>query len=229
MGRITAAAHGGLRIHDRTQLEGGQALAAFFGIGRLLGGGVLGGELASVAFILADQLTGAMVIAAEIGELLLDITEIGPALFGVRVFIEHGLGEADEFDRDHGGEMVAERLGAGGLVDGLGDGLDLLDELGAEDAGFLEAEPVLMAALAPFGEVLFGDGVAIEIFFEDFLNFFGSVEPGDDFGAGLAVFEASAEFMAIVFGETGDFAGAGGVHMFLCRLWFGPTGFTRSR
>src|SRR5579859_3573445 len=97
---------------------------------------------------------GAVVIAAEAGKSILDLAEAVPALFGVLIFRQHGLSELDEFGGEEGGEVVGETLVAGlfGEISGA------FDELPGEGEGLLFAQPVLVAAVAPFGEVLCGDG-----------------------------------------------------------------------
>ena len=183
-------------------------LAAVFLIVGLGGGGFLGIDLAGPAFFLDGGLDGAVVIATEAGELLVDFAETIPALFGVLMFIEHGLGEVDKFGGEEGGEAVGEAF----VAELIGEFAGVFDELGGEGEGLLLAEPVLIAALAPFGEVLFRDLGINEEVCQDGLGDAVLIEPFEDFGAGFAVFEADIDFFAGVFGEAGDFAGAGGVH-----------------
>jgi hypothetical protein len=72
----------------------------------------------------------------------------------------------------------------------------------------LTTQPFAVAALTPFGEVLLGDGVALEVFAQDGFDGGLVVEPLDEVGAKFAVFEAEVEFVANGFGEAGDFTGA---------------------
>ena len=190
--------------------EADDVLAAFFLVRSLSGGFVLGFELAGVALVEDGGMDGAVVIAAEEGKSILDFAEASPALFGVLMFIEHGFGEFDEFGSKEGGEVVGEALMAGLFGEVLGS----FDELPGEGEGLLLAQPVLMAAVAPFGEVLGGDGAAIEVFEEDGFDVLEFMEPSEDFGGGFAIDEALVEFVADGFGEAGDFAGSGCIHRF---------------
>jgi len=70
----------------------------------------------------------------------------------------------------------------------------------------LVEEPVLVAGASPFGEVLMGDGFAVEVFSEDFFGFREAVDPGQDALAEFAVVEAAVELFADVGGQSGDFA-----------------------
>jgi hypothetical protein len=69
-------------------------------------------------------------------------------------------------------------------------------------------EPVAEAALFPFGEVLFGDGAAVEVSRKDGFDFGEGVEPGQDRFVGLMVVKTEVELFAEVVRETGDFADA---------------------
>src|SRR5712672_630148 len=64
-----------------------------------------------------------------------------------------------------------------------------LEELG----GVVLEEPVAEAALFPFGEVLFGDGAAVEVGREDGFDFGEGVEPRKDGFVGLMVVETEVE------------------------------------
>jgi hypothetical protein len=79
-----------------------------------------------------------------------------------------------------------------------------LEELG----GVVLEEPVAEAALFPFGEVLFGDGTAVEFSREDGFDFGEGVEPGQDRFVRLMVVKTEVELFAEVVRETGDFADA---------------------
>ena len=75
--------------------------------------------------------------------------------------------------------------------------------------GFLVPQPVLIAPLLPFGEVLFRDGAGVEVKFEHFLYQRIRVEPGDERFGLFPVGEALVEFVAEKPREAGDFAGSG--------------------
>jgi hypothetical protein len=83
-------------------------------------------------------------------------------------------------------------------------GGEKLEELG----GVVLEEPVAVAALFPFGEVLFGDGAAVEFGGEDGFDFGERVEPGEDGFGGDTVVEFEVELFADGVGEAGDFADA---------------------
>jgi hypothetical protein len=70
-------------------------------------------------------------------------------------------------------------------------------------------EPFLEAALAPLAQVLGADGDAGEVVLDDFLGFRQGVEPGEELGAFLGLFEALIQLVADVAGEAGYFAVAG--------------------
>ena len=89
------------------------------------------------------------------------------------------------------------------------------------DAGFagLIGAPILVAAVAPVGEVGFGDGLVIEFFGEEFFGLGEAIKPLQEFGALLAVFEAAVELVPDGFGELGDFAEAGFHRIFFNHGW----------
>jgi hypothetical protein len=79
-----------------------------------------------------------------------------------------------------------------------------LEELG----GVVKEEPIAVAALFPFGEVLFGDRVVFEVGGEDGFDFGERVEPGEDRFGGNAVVEFEVELFADGMREARDFADA---------------------
>ena len=88
------------------------------------------------------------------------------------------------------------RRGRGGLS------VHELEELG----GLELEEPVAVAALFPFGEVLFGDGTVFEVSGEDGFDVGERVEPGKDGFGGDAVVEFEVELFADGVSEASDFA-----------------------
>jgi hypothetical protein len=62
----------------------------------------------------------------------------------------------------------------------------------------------LLAASAPGAEVVVVDGLSGEVFGEDGTDLRQVVEPGEDFPGGLAVGEASVQFLAEVVREESD-------------------------
>jgi len=83
-----------------------------------------------------------------------------------------------------------------------------LREMNNSRAGFPIAQPILVAAVSPFGNVVLGDGPAGEMRGEDLPDFGQLIEPGHSvFGEG-AVEQELVELLADRFGEAGDFTGA---------------------
>jgi hypothetical protein len=66
-----------------------------------------------------------------------------------------------------------------------------------------------VAGLPPIREVLLGDGPAVEVVVQYFLDLGQLVKPSEDFGAGESVFEAMAELIAQGGWETADFTSMG--------------------
>ena len=155
---------------------------------------------------------GALVVAAQAGEFAGEVLELAETFFGV-LDLAQGLDLHGEFGgQDHGdvfGNGHGSVAGVGFQVGGLfGGPAGLL-------AQELVAQPIEVAAFAPFGEVLRTDGQAGELFGDDFLDFGQLVEPCDERGSEFAVFEALVELFADGFGEAGDFAGAS-FHRIFC-------------
>ena len=71
------------------------------------------------------------------------------------------------------------------------------------------AEPILVRAAAPFGEVLFGDGSAGEEPVEGGLGVRQFVDPLEQGRAEFAVEQTEVELFASFVTETGDFADPG--------------------
>jgi hypothetical protein len=80
-------------------------------------------------------------------------------------------------------------------------------------AEFAADYPFLATALTPLAEVLFADGNAVEFLFDDFLELFEAVEPGEDLGSGLGAVKAFVQEVADGAGQMGDFTVAR-VHSF---------------
>jgi len=147
-----------------------------------------------------------MVGAAQLAEFAVDLAQAVPLFVRVGLLFHEAEGEAGKLFGQDGGEAVAEGEGAGRLVEGGG----AVGELLGQEAGLLVAHPVLITAAGfPFGEVLFGDGVAVEVGVEDVLDLAALIEEGEQAAGGFAVLKAGTDQVAEVFGQTGDFAGAG--------------------
>ncbi len=152
--------------------------------------GAVGGSFAGLffgefpAFTFEAEFFGVVTGAAQVGELLGGADD-GTALFdGIGRDADAVDEAADGEERGIGGAIV-ERDVAGIVFEVVG----FLDDLRGPSAGVLVAEPILEATLAPFAEVLFGDRASAEILEQDFLDFGEGVEPGDEFGADLAIGE----------------------------------------
>ena len=70
--------------------------------------------------------------------------------------------------------------------------------------------PIAVAAILPFGEIAWADGVAVEFGLQHGTNFRDSIESGENGFGFVAVLEALIELLADGVGESGDFAGARG-------------------
>jgi len=149
--------------------------------------------------LFAEELVadGALVVAAEAGEFAGEAAELTESFFGVFEGA-HRLDVEGEFGGHDGGDVFGDGNARAGGVDSEFGGL-----LGGPAGLFaqeLVADPIKVAALAPFGEVLRADGQAGELVGDDFLDFRQLIEPGDERGSGFAVFEAGVELFADGFG-----------------------------
>ena len=188
--------------------EGGEDLAAGFGFDGLLGGALGGGEFVVVLFLPEGEFPIPEVGLAEAGELVGHFADVFPAFIKGRAFTEPPLPGVGEFSGGDGGHGVDDFPGVNFLVWGF----RLFGELEGEVAGFLEFDPILIPARAPFGEVLLGDAAAGVVLREDALGFGFGVEPGEEFVAGDAVVQAVVEVVAEGEREVGDFAVTGCSH-----------------
>jgi len=115
-----------------------------------------------------DGAEGALVVAAEAGEFAGEVTELAEAIFGVFHCCQGLDVEAEFGGHDHGdvfGDGDAFLDGVVGEIEGL---LAVAAGLFAEE---LVAGPIDVAAQTPLGEVLLADGVAAELFGDEFLDF----------------------------------------------------------
>jgi hypothetical protein len=155
------------------------------------------------AFLVEAEAGGFMVAAAELADFVGHVHD-EPAFVGVVDALgDGGLEAASEGDRHERGKPI----GGGGDIDYVGEVAGLLAHLFEPIAGFLEAKPILEAALFPFGEVLFGDRAAFEFLVEDALNVGEGIEPFDELDSCFAVLEAKVEVFTQGVRETGDFSG----------------------
>ena len=159
-----------------------------------------------VVFIVFEaDAAGQVVGVLQASEFFHDGLDSCPAGLGVLDLLRGSHGLADFKDE----EATDGFVGVGAAVVLAGFDVFFFEAIELGEA-ILVKEPVLVAGGAPFGEVLVGDGVAVEYFGEDFFSFWKFVDPGEDGAAELAVVEAVVEFFADGFGEAGDFAESGG-------------------
>ena len=192
------------RRYSRVQL-----CATVFHVGGFGGGGwfffvIVGAEEAFVVFGPGEFGPAAAIkTILEAGEVADEVVEVSGAVFAAK-FVE-GIKVGHEFGDGDAGEVFKEIAGFGSLQCGAGFG----DALDAGFAGLIR-QPILVATVAPVGEVGFGDRLVIEFFGEKFFGLGEAIQPAEEFGALLAVLEAAVELVADGFGELGDFAEAGG-------------------
>ena len=140
---------------------------------------------------------GALVVAAEAGEFAREAAELTEALVGIFEGA-HGLDVDREFGGHDGGDVFGDGDAVAGGVEAEFGGL-----FGGPAGLFaqeLVAGPIEVAAVAPLGEVLGADGMAAELFGNEFLDFGEFVQPFEDGWAAFAVFEAGIELFADLFG-----------------------------
>jgi hypothetical protein len=162
--------------------------------------------------LLKPQTFGIAVGPTQLRELLGDRDDG----FGLLRRIVGSKGLLEQTTERHGerdGGTIGQVVRTGVIVQLVG----FLDELRDPVAGLLVAQPILEAALFPFGEVGLIDGASVEVGGEGVFDFGEAVEPVDEAGAGLAIGEAVVEFFADGAREAGDLpvrvmgCGVGGV------------------
>ena len=177
-------------------------MAAGFGFDGLLGGALGGGEFVVVLFLPEGEFPIPEVGLAETGKVVGHFADVFPAFIKGRAFTKSSLAGMGEFGGGDGGHGVDDFPGVNVRLRDSG----LFGELEGEVAGFLQLDPILIPARAPFGEVLLGDAAAGVVSREDALGFGFGVEPGEEFVAGDAVVQAVVEVVAEGEREVGDFA-----------------------
>jgi hypothetical protein len=148
--------------------------------------------------------TGPVEGVLEPGEVADEGLQAGRALTRIFKALQGGEGLADfkEEDAAHGLVGVATfAFFEGGFL--FGEAIVPFEAL-------LDLEPILVAGVSPFGEVLVVDGFSLEEFGEDAFGFREFVEPGENGFAEFAVVEAAVELFADGGGEAGDFTESGG-------------------
>ena len=148
------------------------------------------------------QTGGAVVGPAQDSQVLVELGQ--DAQFGIEGLVFGAVPtrqEAGELPRYDGGQLFGEIM-VGGGVHGAG--------VGGEYAGFVEHFPLGLpfeeAALAPFLEILPGDGLASEVRGEHGRDTGDGIEPVEKFSAILIVGEALVEFHAQSERQAGDFS-----------------------
>jgi hypothetical protein len=182
----------------------GEAAEAFQEAALAGGFGVVLGDVGAVVDGLLDFETGGGVVAAaeggdgaqEAGE----VFEVGEGRI-VKVAVPFADGVEDAGGEQAGG-MVGHEWGDFFQLCCVVQGFAGISEEVAADL------PFEVAAVAPFGQVLLGDGFVMEEFAEDFFDGGEGVEPGDDPAAGIVAVEAVVDGGAEGKGKAGDFAGA---------------------
>jgi len=169
----------------------------FFGL-FFCGGGFEGEPVA-----LEDKTLCGEVVAAEAGDVGAKFAKAGPVGGRVGLGGEEALGGGGILEGCPTGELVGD--GAGEFL--VTEGVLVLGRT-QEGEGVLAGQPVSEAAVAPFGEILLGDGMAIELGIEDGLDARDGVEPIKDGLGWLTVAEASVELFTNVVREAGDFTDA---------------------
>jgi hypothetical protein len=172
---------------------------------------------------------GSVVATAEFDDVGAEFAQTTP-LLGAGIGGEGAAGQGVA-----GGEPESQRVGEGATIFGLdwyrvarpplrgpllqwrrihrrlGSG-HVLGEVLGEGEGLLVVEPVAIAALLPFGEVLGADGFAAKGGGQDGLDLREGIEPGGEVLGLLAFVEAAAQLVPDLTWETGNFAGASSVH-----------------
>jgi len=152
---------------------------------------------------------GAVIVTAQTRQLAKDLTQALPAFFGVGFLADERGSDAGEFHGRQAGVAVADALAVGGIIQFF----MAVGEDGDEGTAFLEAQPFEITALPPFGEVLLGDGTALELLFEDRPNVGEAIEPFDQISAWLGVSEAERQFVADGLRQACDFSNTGSAHI----------------
>lgn len=148
---------------------------------------------------------GFEVVAAEAGEFAEETPEV-VALVAVGQGIgSEGGNEFSQGKRGHGGEPV----GHGHHSRLVGEVIGIACHDSHPFTGFLVLLPFDKATLAPFAEVLLGDGLAVEVAVEDALHAFLGIEPLDEHVARFGVLELAVELLSNRARETCDLAVAG--------------------
>ena len=148
-----------------------------------------------------------VVHTADGGDVATKFTEEFEPLFVRGGLVVELADEEEVAGHDPGGKLVGPGRGVGGLTD-----VHFGEQLSGLALGFAEAPPFGVAATPPLGEALFVDGATAEVGGQDGLDGGVGVEPFENGGAGLALFEAMVDGFAEALGKPGDFAVAGEVH-----------------
>ena len=158
--------------------------------------------LALIGGLVHPQTGGAVVRPAQYGKILIELRQ--DAQFDIEglVFGAIPTGQkAGELPRNDGSEMFGEIMVGGGAHRA---------GIGGEAAGFVEhfllGLPFEEAALAPFVEILFADGLAGEVIGEEGRDTGDGIEPFEELGAVHVLGEAQVELRAESERQAGDFS-----------------------
>ena len=149
------------------------------------------------------RLAAEVVAVLEADEFATDFAEALPAFLAIGEFVEL----VDVFGHfgGHDAGKVFEEIAGAFIVFEFGA---LFGQVAEIFLAVLVTEPILIAALAPFGEVLLADRIPSEDGVEEFIRLRQFIDPGEHGCAEFAVEEAEVEFFAGLARETGDFADA---------------------
>jgi len=114
------------------------------------------------------------------------------------------LGRSGVLDGDPVSQFIIEWAGEGLIPEGV-----LVLEIGDHSEGIVTDLPVAKTALVPFGEICRDDSVAVEVGFEDGLDFGQGVEPLEEGFTLFTVLHTAIELFTDFVRETSDFSGAG--------------------
>ena len=133
-----------------------------------------------------------------------------PAFLGIGDIFQHLFGMTGQFRREDAGQPATDFQPIRLIFQIIGS----FDHPVQFFTRLLMPKPFLMAALLPFGQILFGDGPSAELFFEDFLHAWQFIEPLHQFLARFTILQPAAQIVADGFGQSPDFSNVRVAHDF---------------